>query len=163
MVGRATCALAFEELALPTSGIDHDTENSMGSCYIAAERAMFRMELIDKDIEGGTSAMDAILAYDAKVPSERNNINEEFASCQKALPELKRDMKLILELDYPIKAAGLVAGRRKREGMEALETAGSLVWPEENLEEKAQSLSDQTSFRAKRKAEAERAIRELQR
>lgn len=129
--GRATCALGYEELSLPSTGINHDTENPMASCYTATERAMFRYEIIDKDIANGTSAMDAILAYDAKASSDREVIDEEFANCKRALPGLQRDVELIREPDYQAKAAPLMAERRKREATQSLETPGSLIWPKE--------------------------------
>lgn len=129
--GRATCALAYEELSLPTPGIDLSKESPLASCFTATEFALFRMELIDKDIEKGTSAMDAILAYDHKAPDEREVIDDDFAACQKAFPSLRPDIELISDPKYIENALKLMQSRRRREAQEALETAASLTWPNE--------------------------------
>ena len=64
-------------------------------------------------------------------------MNEDFADCKKTLPGLKRDAEFTAVTDYATQASKLMPGRRRREAMEELSTASSLVWPDERVEEKA--------------------------
>jgi hypothetical protein len=158
--GRGTCALVMEELSIPTYGIGGKVEPPIGACYSAAMYGLFRTEEIDKAIQGGMPAMDAILKHNAE-SSDLTSMKEEFANCQKALPGVSKEVKLVHVPDYATQAAKLMPGRRKREGFEALESAYSIEWPDERVEEKAKFDAQISNLDAKRKAEAEQAIEEL--
>jgi hypothetical protein len=159
--GRGTCALVMEELSIPTYGIGGKVEPRIGACYSAAMYGLFRTKEIDKAIEGGMSAMDAILKNNAE-SSDLTSMKEEFANCQKALPGISKEVKLVHVADYATQAAKLMPERRKREGFEALESAHSIEWPNERVEEKAKFEAQIGDLDAKRKAEAEQAIEELE-
>lgn len=159
--GRGTCALVMEELELPIYSIDFATKNPMACCYTAGQSALMRMQEITKVIEGGQTALDAIAGYNSENPQYLTVMNEEFADCKGALPGLKRDVEFMPVSDYATQASKLMPGRRKREAMEELSTASSLIWPDERVEQKARAEAGSEAAKGKAKVDAQRAIAEL--
>ncbi len=128
--GRGTCALVNEELELPSYNIDVSTENPMNSCYLAAQTAKARVDDIQRAMDEGLSALDAIAHHNATT-TDLADTNEFFTECKQAFPALSREVELVQVTDYAAQAAKLMPSRKKREDTEALGTAASIIWPDE--------------------------------
>lgn len=159
--GKGTCALVAEELELPTYEIDFGSDNPMADCYGAVQDSLMRMSQIDKRISDGDSPLLALATYNTENPMLLESINVSFTSCKKAYPALNKEMNLTHIDNYATQAFSLMPGRRKREAMEALGTAASLIWPDEQVEGRARSEAETKKLDANRKASAELAIEQL--